>query len=312
VAEPVIARAEPSLGLRKAPGDAIDASEAIIGSKEPAVRQPATIRNTGAMKPQGAAARLHLEEEGVHTDGQEPSMKVAPDGEAPVSIVYVEDDERLARLTMQYLVSHGVQVCLVHRGDHAVGEILRVRPDLVLLDVMLPGMSGLEICRALRERLDVPILMVTARTEEADRVIGLEGGADDYIGKPFSSRELLARIRAHSRRARGAAGPRTARIDVGNLSVDAGTMSATLAGERLLLTTFEFALLRVLAERAGRVLTREQLLQLVHAAGDEAFDRSIDVHVSRLRAKLRDDSRHPTLLKTIRGVGYMLCAPDEP
>jgi DNA-binding response OmpR family regulator len=239
-------------------------------------------------------------------------MKTTPEAEAPVSIVYVEDDERLARLMVQYFAAHGVETTLVHRGDQAVAEVMRVRPDVVLLDVMLPGMSGLEICRALRERVDIPILMVTARIEEADRVMGLEGGADDYISKPFSSRELVARIRAHSRRARGAAGPRPVRLEVGELSVDTGTMTAVLAGERLPLTTFEFAVLRALAERAGRVLTREQLLQLVHGAGDEVFDRSIDVHVSRLRAKLHDDSRHPKLLKTIRGVGYVLCLPETP
>ncbi|HEY2514405.1 MAG TPA: response regulator transcription factor, partial [Polyangiaceae bacterium] len=136
--------------------------------------------------------------------------------------------------------------------------------------------------------------------------MGLEGGADDYVSKPFSSRELLARIRAQARRGRGLTGPRTPRIEVGDLVVDAATMSATMRGEALGLTTFEFSLLRALAERAGRVLSREQLLQLVHGAADEAFDRSIDVHVSRLRHKLQDDPRNPKLLKTIRGIGYML------
>jgi DNA-binding response OmpR family regulator len=151
--------------------------------------------------------------------------------------------------------------------------------------------------------------MVTARKEEADRVMGLEGGADDYVSKPFSSRELLARIRAQVRRARGKAGPATPRLEVGELVVDVATMTATLRGKRLALTTYEFALLRVLAERAGRVLAREQLLELVHGSAEEAFDRSIDVHVSRLRHKLEDDPRSPRMLKTIRGVGYML-APD--
>jgi DNA-binding response OmpR family regulator len=184
--------------------------------------------------------------------------------------------------------------------------VLRVRPDVVLLDVMLPGMSGLDICRSLRERIDVPIIMVTARVEEADRVMGLEGGADDYVSKPFSSRELVARIRAQARRGRGDAGPHAERLVVGDLVVDATTMTATQGGAQLSLTTLEFSLLRVLAERAGRVLTREQLLAFVHGASDEAFDRSIDVHISRLRSKLQDDPRNPKLLKTIRGVGYML------
>jgi DNA-binding response OmpR family regulator len=158
--------------------------------------------------------------------------------------------------------------------------------------------------------MDVPIIMVTARSEEADRVLGLEGGADDYVSKPFSSRELLARIRAHARRARGRAGPSPERIEVGTLVVDTGTMTASLNGSRLALTTHEFSLLKVLAERAGRVLGREQLLALLHGSADEAFDRSIDVHVSRLRHKLEDDPRNPRLLKTIRGVGYML-APES-
>jgi DNA-binding response OmpR family regulator len=226
-----------------------------------------------------------------------------------LSVVYVEDDARLARLTAQYLKSHGVDVVVVASGDAALPEIARVRPDVVLLDLMLPGSDGLEVCRRVRERMDVPIIMVTARTEEADRVLGLEGGADDYVSKPFSSRELLARIRAHARRARGRAGPSPERIEVGPLVVDTGTMSATLNGARLSLTTYEFSLLRVLAERAGRVLGREQLLSLLHGSAEEAFDRSIDVHVSRLRHKLEDDPRNPRLLKTIRGVGYVL-APE--
>jgi DNA-binding response OmpR family regulator len=227
-----------------------------------------------------------------------------------VSVVYVEDDERLARLTAQYLTSHDVEVSLVMRGDDAVGEVLRVRPDVVLLDLMLPGASGLDVCRKLRERIDVPIIMVTARIEEADRVMGLEGGADDYVSKPFSTRELLARIRAQARRARGRSGPRSDRLELGSLVVDAAAMRASIGGRPLVLTTLEFAVLRALAERAGRVLSREQLLQLVHPSGDEAFDRSIDVHVSRLRQKLGDDPRNPRLLKTVRGVGYIF-TPEE-
>ncbi len=224
-----------------------------------------------------------------------------------VSVVYVEDDERLARLTAQYLSSHDVEVFVVARGDEAVAEVLRVRPDVVLLDLMLPGASGLEVCRKLRERVDVPIIMVTARTEEADRVVGLEGGADDYVSKPFSTRELLARIRAQARRARGRTGPRPDRMQVGSLVVDAAAMSASIGGSPLSLTTLEFAVLRALAERPGRVLSREQLLQLVHASGDEAFDRSIDVHVSRLRQKV--DKPFPTsLIHTVRNAGYMLRA----
>ncbi len=231
-------------------------------------------------------------------------------GDERLTVLYVEDDERLARLTSQYLRSHGVEVTVVPRGDLAVAETLRVRPDVVLLDLMLPGEDGLEVCRKLRQRADVPVIMVTARTEEADRVMGLEGGADDYVSKPFSSRELLARGRAQARRARGKVGPDSPRIEVGDLVVDSVTMTATLKGRRLELTSYEFALLRALAERPGRVLGREQLLELMHGSAEDAFDRSIDVHVSRLRHKLEEDPRSPRLLKTIRGVGYVL-TPDD-
>jgi two-component system OmpR family response regulator len=230
--------------------------------------------------------------------------------EPEIRVVYVEDDERLARLTTQYLNAHRVEVTLVTRGDQAVSEVQRVHPDVVLLDLMLPGADGIEVCRQLRLRSDVPIIMVTARTEEADRVVGLEGGADDYVAKPFQSRELLARIRAQARRGRGESGPRAERIEVGVLTIDTTTMEVTVRGAPIALTTIEFSLLHVLAQRAGRVLAREQLLQLLHGTADEAFDRSIDVVVSRVRAKIEEDPRTPRLLKTIRGVGYML-TPGE-
>ncbi|HEY4245089.1 MAG TPA: response regulator transcription factor [Kofleriaceae bacterium] len=231
--------------------------------------------------------------------------------EPEIRVVYVEDDERLARLTTQYLSSHRVEVHLVARGDLALAEILRVRPDVVLLDLMLPGVDGLDVCRLLRARTDVPIIMVTARTEEADRVLGLEGGADDYVSKPFQSRELLARIRAQARRGRGESGPRAERLAIGPLSIDSATMEVSINGKLISLTTSEFALLHELAQRAGRVLGREQLLQLLHGSADEAFDRSIDVVVSRLRHKIEDDPRNPRILKTIRGVGYMLTPAER-
>ncbi|MDF2693735.1 MAG: hypothetical protein K0S65_2118 [Labilithrix sp.] len=224
----------------------------------------------------------------------------------PIKLVMVEDDERLARLTARYFDSHGVVVIVVGDGRDAVGRILQERPDVVLLDLMLPGMSGLDVCRELRSRTDVPILMVTARGEEADRVVGLEGGADDYIAKPFSSRELLARIRAHARRARGASGPAKKALRLGRIAIDVDAMHASLDGTTLVLTTYEFMLLRALAERAGRVMTREQLVDIVRGSAEEAFDRSVDVHISHLRSKLGDDSRNPRIIKTVRGVGYML------
>jgi DNA-binding response OmpR family regulator len=232
--------------------------------------------------------------------------------EPDIRVLYVEDDERLARLTTQYLNSHRVEVHVVSRGDQVVPAVLRVRPDVVLLDLMLPGSDGLDVCRQLRARSDVPIIMVTARTEEADRVLGLEGGADDYVPKPFQSRELLARIRAQARRARGEAGPRPERLIVGGLVIDATTMQVTVDARPISLTTSEFALLHALAQRTGRVLGREQLLQLLHGSSDEAFDRSIDVVVSRLRHKIELDPRNPRMLKTVRGAGYMLTPGEAP
>jgi DNA-binding response OmpR family regulator len=227
-----------------------------------------------------------------------------------ITIVYIEDDERLARLTTRYLESHGIVVTQARDGEHGIRQVLAVRPDVVLLDLMLPGASGIEICRELRTRLDTPIIMVTARCEEADRVQGLEGGADDYIAKPFSSRELVARIRAHARRARGQVGPPAPVLRIGGLVIDGHAMQATLEGAPLALTTYEFMLLRALGERVGRVLNREQLVDLVRGSAEEAFDRSVDVHISHLRQKLGDDPRNPKMLKTVRGVGYML-APER-
>jgi DNA-binding response OmpR family regulator len=148
--------------------------------------------------------------------------------------------------------------------------------------------------------------MLTARGEEADLVLGLETGADDYVAKPFSSRELLARIRAQVRRARGGSGPRAELLTVGPLKLDTASREVTLRGKTISVTSYEFSLLRALAERPGRVLSREQIMDLARGTADEAFDRSIDVHVSRLRQKLESDPRHPSLLKTIRGLGYML------
>jgi DNA-binding response OmpR family regulator len=231
--------------------------------------------------------------------------------EPSLTALLVEDDVRLARLTSEYLAGHGVVVTHVADGRRGLEEALRGRWDVLLLDLMLPGRDGLEICREVRARSDVPIIILTARGEEADRVMGLELGADDYLAKPYSPRELLARIRAVSRRAKGLAGPRNAAIVVGTLQLDPSARRATLAGEELPLTGYEFDLLRALAERAGRILSREQLMELVRGSAEEAFDRSIDVHVSRLRQKLGDDPKRPRLIKTVRGVGYLLAAGTE-
>ncbi|MFO0593174.1 MAG: response regulator transcription factor [Polyangiaceae bacterium] len=225
-----------------------------------------------------------------------------------ISVVYIEDDLKTSRLMAKYLESHGIRVTLAAEAREGIAAVLRERPDVILLDLMLPGMDGLEVCRELRSRIDTPIIMLTARGEEADRVMGLEGGADDYVPKPFSSREILARLRAQVRRARGKAGPSANLVQAGPLTLDRQSRRATLRGEDLTLTTYEFDLMCVLAERSGRVLTREQLVDLVRGSADEAFDRSIDVHVSHLRKKLGDDPKSPRILKTVRGVGYLFAA----
>jgi DNA-binding response OmpR family regulator len=226
-----------------------------------------------------------------------------------VVALLVEDDARLAQLTAEYLRGHGLQVLVAGDGQRALDEARRVRFDVVLLDLMLPGRDGLEVCRELRRFSDVPIVILTARGEEADRVMGLELGADDYLAKPFSPRELLARVRALVRRARGQAGPALRPASVGALQLDPAALSATLAGRPLDLTTYEFRLLHALVERAGHVLSRERLLELARGSSEEAFERSIDVHISRLRAKLGDDPRRPRWLKTVRGAGYQLVVP---
>ncbi len=223
-----------------------------------------------------------------------------------ISAVLIEDDERLARYTSLYLENHGVTVSWAPDGQIGLDQTARTAPDIVLLDLQLPGLDGLSVCREIRARSDVPILMITARDGEADRVIGLELGADDYLPKPFSSRELLARVRAQVRRARGRLGPRAQPLQLGRLNLLPEAMQATLDGRPLTLTSHEFALLRALAENAGRAVTRERLMMLVRGNAEDAFDRSVDVQVSRLRQKLGDDPRNPQLLKTVRGVGYMM------
>jgi two-component system OmpR family response regulator len=229
---------------------------------------------------------------------------------ASIKVLLVEDDERLAQLTARYLESHGVLVTVAATGPEGQAEALRRQYDCLVLDVMLPGRDGIEVTRELRARTDVPIVMVTARTEEADRVLGLEVGADDYVSKPFSPRELLARIRATVRRVRGQAGPTQQTVQVGGLVLDPQKMTVTLDGNPVEVTAYEFSILRALAQRPGRVLSREQLLDLAKGSAELSFDRSIDVHVSRLRAKLGDDSRNPKILKTVRGAGYLLAGGD--
>jgi DNA-binding response OmpR family regulator len=229
----------------------------------------------------------------------------------PLLALLVEDDARLAAFTREYLEGHGVAVVGVADGARGLLEALSGRYDVVLLDLMLPGKDGLEVCREVRARSDVPIIVLTARGEEADRVMGLELGADDYLAKPFSPRELLARIRAVTRRAKGRAGPPQGQVRVGSLLIDPAARTVVFDGQAVHLTGYEFDLLEALARRAGRVLTREQLMELARGNAEEAFDRSIDVHVSRLRQKLGDDPKRPRLIKTVRGSGYLLAGEGE-
>ena len=237
-------------------------------------------------------------------------MTVTEPPQPTIKVLLVEDDTRLAQLTARYLESHGVLVTIASDGIEGQAEALRRQYDCIVLDLMLPGRDGLDVTRELRSRTDVPIVMVTARVEEADRVLGLEVGADDYMPKPFSPRELLARIRATVRRVRGQAGPAQQTIQVGGLVLDPQRMAVTLDGKSIEVTAYEFAILRALAQRPGRVLSREQLLDLAKGSAELSFDRSIDVHVSRLRAKLGDDSRSPKILKTVRGAGYLLAGGE--
>jgi two-component system, OmpR family, response regulator len=232
------------------------------------------------------------------------------DNEVSIKVLLIEDDERLGQLTGRYLETHGLLVTLIGNGADGEAEALRRQYDCILLDVMLPDCSGVQVCRHLRTRIDVPVIMITALGDDPDVVVGLEAGADDYIAKPLSGRTLLARIRAVVRRARGRVGPQPRRLRLGTMTIDAGTMRATRDGIELDLTPSEFAILRVLADHAGRVLSREQLLDLAKGGAELSFERSIDAHVSRLRAKLGDDARNPRLLKTIRGSGYLFTRED--
>jgi DNA-binding response OmpR family regulator len=226
-------------------------------------------------------------------------------------VLLIDDDARLMRMLSEYLGKNGLQTMV--RGDGAAGLLASEREsfDAVVLDVMLPDLDGFEVCRRLRSHSDVPILMLTARGDLTDRVVGLEIGADDYVAKPFEPRELLARLRALLRRRKGGSEPPRV-LRFGDLEVDLGAREVRQRGVRRPLTSAQFNLLAALAERAGRVLTREQLLELVGGDDSEAFDRAIDVQISRLRGAIEDDPRHPRYVLTVRGIGYVLArAPQE-
>jgi len=230
----------------------------------------------------------------------------------PLRVLLVEDDRRLAALVAEYLRSRGVEVELAHDGLTGLARAMAGPPDCVLLDLMLPGLDGREVCRRLRASSDVPIVMLTALDGESERVLGLEVGADDYVCKPFSTPELLARVRALVRRHRGELRPAAAPLVVGDVVVDPVLREARVRGEPIALTSHELDLLIALARHPGVPLSRDRLLDLTHADGAEAFDRSIDGHMSRIRQKLGDDPRTPRRLKTVRGVGYVLVPAGEP
>lgn len=218
-------------------------------------------------------------------------------------ILVVEDEPKISKLAQDYLERGGFQVVLAADGVTALATARHKRPNLVILDLNLPGMDGLDVCRALRRESDVPVIMLTARVDETDRLIGLELGADDYITKPFSPRELVARVRAVLRRVRGGVQPAEV-IRVGDLEIDVNGHRISRAGQEVHLTRTEFTLLAVLAQNAGQTFSREQLLDRLHGVVYDGFDRSIDSHIKNLRRKLEPDPLDPIYIVTIYGVGY--------
>ena len=221
------------------------------------------------------------------------------------SILLVEDDPDLASMVAEFLNGNDFVVSVESRGETAVSRILRENPDAVVLDVNLPGLTGFEVCRQVREGFTGPILILTARGDEVDEVIGLEIGADDYMSKPVRPRVLLARLRAHLRKTTPS-GKGAPEITVGDLTIDSSRRSVEIAEVAIDLTTAEFDLLWMLAEHAGEVVSRERIYQELVGIPYDGIDRSIDLRVSRLRKRLNDDPANPTRIKSVRGVGYIL------
>jgi two-component system, OmpR family, phosphate regulon response regulator OmpR len=225
-------------------------------------------------------------------------------------ILLIEDDPRLADMVRDYLGEAGYRVTVAASGAAGIGFQGREPFDALILDLMLPDMDGLEVCRRIRQREEqVPILMLTARGDTMDRVVGLEMGADDYLPKPFEPRELLARLKAVLRRRAAGAGADILRF--GQLEIDRGARQVRLDGEVRPLTGYQFDLLVALAEHAGRVLSRHALMDLMKGEALEAFDRSIDVHISRIRAAVEDDPKKPKRVITVRGAGYVFAKAQD-
>jgi DNA-binding response OmpR family regulator len=227
-------------------------------------------------------------------------------------ILMIDDDSRLAGMVSDYLGGAGFRLTLAGTAREGEAILKRESFDAVILDLMLPDADGLDLCRRLRRLSDVPILMLTARGEPMDRVVGLEIGADDYLAKPFEPRELQARLRAILRRKGGAGAPKAEILRFGRLEIDKGARVVRLDGEERTITSHQFAILLVLAERAGRVLSRDALMDLLKGEKLEAFDRSVDVHISRIRAAIEDDPKNPRRILTVRGAGYVFARdPDR-
>ncbi len=231
------------------------------------------------------------------------------------TLLMIEDDARLADMVAHYLRENGFNV--VHAGDGTTGlrALAEMVPDLVILDLMLPDIDGLDLCRRIKAQSAAAVLMLTAKGDPMDRVVGLELGADDYLPKPFEPRELLARIRAVLRRSSPAPGsmsaPQRPPLRFGSLTIDCDAREVSVAGRVCELTSYQFDLLRVMAERAGRVLTRDQIMEAVRGRELEAFDRSIDVHMGRIRQAIEADPKAPRRILTVRGVGYVFAKQQD-
>ena len=231
------------------------------------------------------------------------------------SLLMIEDDERLAGMVSDYLGASGYQVAHAPDATTGLAHLQHALPELVILDLMLPDIDGLQVCQRIRALSgaagQVPVLMLTAKGDPMDRIIGLEMGADDYLPKPFEPRELLARIRAILRRKNGGAPSSAQSLQFGSLEIDRDARQITVRGEARELTSYQFDLLVALAERAGRVLTRDQIMEAVRGRELEAFDRSIDVHMGRIRAAIEDDVKNPKRILTVRGVGYVFARQQD-
>jgi DNA-binding response OmpR family regulator len=244
---------------------------------------------------------------------QTPSSS-PPGSSGRTRVLLIDDDRKLCRLIKDYLEPMGYEIEMSHTGPDGLDKAVGQNFNAVILDLMLPGMDGFEVLKKLRQGSDVPVLMLTGRGEEPDRIVGLELGADDYLPKTFSTRELLARLRAVTRRASRKTAKESELIEeivVGPLRVLPESRVALLENEPLTLTPVEFDLLACLADAKGRVKTREQLLDAISDRNYDAFDRSIDVHISALRKKLGDDPKSPRFIKTLRAAGYMLVDPES-